>query len=66
MIRVSVLYPLDDKSRFDITYYISRHMPPVKKLLKPSRIEVETGIPDKDGILSLFFPSFCLRSTQWN
>ena len=33
MIKVSVLYPNDEGRKFDMNYYLERHMPLVRKLL---------------------------------
>jgi len=33
MIKVSVFYPNDKGSRFDMTYYCDRHIPMVRRLL---------------------------------
>jgi uncharacterized protein (TIGR02118 family) len=46
MIKVSVLYPNREGSRFDISYYCNKHMPMVKRLLGPvlKSVAVEQGI----------------------
>lgn len=50
MIKVSVLYPNGTGIKFDIDYYVSRHMPLVQKLVGPSLkgMAVEHG---KSGIM---------------
>ena len=46
MIKVSVLYPKQEGSRFDMDYYCATHMPLAQKLLAPAikGIAVEQGI----------------------
>ncbi|HEY1361649.1 MAG TPA: EthD family reductase [Xanthobacteraceae bacterium] len=46
MIKVSVLYPNRAGCKFDMGYYVSRHMPMVQQKLGPAckRIAVEAGI----------------------
>ena len=46
MIRVSVMYPNAQGSRFDWTYYLENHMVAVRKLLDTcnARAEVDRGI----------------------
>lgn len=46
MIKVSVLYPNQPGSRFDMDYYCSTHMPLAQRLLAPAikSIAVEQGI----------------------
>ena len=36
MIKVSVLYPKEVGSRFDMDYYCATHMPMVQRLLAPA------------------------------
>jgi uncharacterized protein (TIGR02118 family) len=67
MIRVSVLYPATEGSRFDMDYYLSRHMPMVQQKLGSAckRMEVDEGIsggtpgsrPAYAAIGHLFFES---------
>jgi uncharacterized protein (TIGR02118 family) len=46
MIRVSVLYPNSQGSRFDLQYYMGRHMPMVQRKLGGAlkRMEIDQGI----------------------
>jgi len=46
MIRVSILYPNTEGSRFDLDYYLNTHMPMTEKLLAPNlkSMAVEHGI----------------------
>ncbi|HTT33525.1 MAG TPA: EthD family reductase [Methylomirabilota bacterium] len=46
MIKVSVLYPNGEGSRFDMSYYCSKHIPMVKRLLGAALkgVEVEQGV----------------------
>jgi len=46
MIKVSVLYPYRDGSKFDMEYYCKRHMPMVQQKLGAAckRVAVEQGI----------------------
>jgi uncharacterized protein (TIGR02118 family) len=46
MIKVSVMYPNNTGSRFDMGYYCSKHIPMVQRLLGPAlkRAAVEQGI----------------------
>lgn len=46
MIKVSVLYPGKPGSRFDVDYYLSKHMPMAARLLRPAvkSVTVELGL----------------------
>ncbi len=46
MITVTVLYPNKDGAKFDMSYYLGKHIPMVKKLLGPALkgVVVEQGI----------------------
>ncbi len=46
MIKVSVMYPNNEGSRFDMTYYCETHMPMVRQKLGPALkgVSVERGI----------------------
>lgn len=48
MIRVAVMYPNEEGRRFDFEYYKEKHLPLVRQRLKPLRIEIDRGVPDKD------------------
>lgn len=52
MIKVTVLYPNGDGTRFDHDYYVQKHIPLVVELLGPGglrRGEVERGLAGGDG-----------------
>lgn len=57
MIRVSILYPKKDKSRFDFDYYVGTHMPLSIKLLGPTLrgVSVEQGLDVPAPGVSLAF-----------
>jgi uncharacterized protein (TIGR02118 family) len=44
MIRVLVLYPRKENSKFDFDYYKNNHMVLVKKKLEPIKIEIDYGL----------------------
>ena len=46
MIKVSVLYPNTTGCKFDMSYYVDKHMPMVRNKLRPAckRVAVEQGI----------------------
>lgn len=46
MITVNVLYPNQDGAKFDMNYYLGKHIPMVKKLLGPALkgVVVEQGV----------------------
>lgn len=46
MITVTVLYPNEEGAKFDMSYYLGKHIPMVKKLLGPALkgVVVEQGI----------------------
>lgn len=46
MVKVSVMYPKQQGTEFDMTYYLNRHIPMVRQLLGPSLkgVSVEQGI----------------------
>lgn len=46
MIRVSVLYPNGEGKKFDMAYYLSKHMPMVKRELGAAckRLDVDQGM----------------------
>jgi len=52
MIRVSVMYPRAEGKRFDMDYYMNRHMPLVREQLGPHGLvaaEVDRGVAGMDG-----------------
>ena len=50
MIKVSVLYPNGEATKFDMTYYINHHMPMVQRLLGATLkgVSVEQGISGEE------------------
>jgi len=50
MIKVSVLYPSREGARFDVAYYLSRHIPMVRQLLGLALkgVSVEQGISGEE------------------
>jgi uncharacterized protein (TIGR02118 family) len=50
MIKVSVLYPNEAGTKFDITYYLSHHIPMVRRLLGSALkgVSVEHGISGEE------------------
>lgn len=50
MIKVSVLYPNNEGSNFDMDYYCNNHIPMVQKKLGPAckRVAVEEGLSGGD------------------
>jgi uncharacterized protein (TIGR02118 family) len=46
MVKVSVFYPNQEGSRFDMSYYCTKHIPMVRQLLGPAlkNVAVEEGI----------------------
>ena len=46
MIKVSVFYPNNPGAKFDMTYYLQKHIPMVQKLLEPALkgVTVEQGL----------------------
>ncbi len=47
MVKVSVMYPNHEGTKFDMTYYINRHIPMVRQLLGSALrgVSVEHDIP---------------------
>jgi uncharacterized protein (TIGR02118 family) len=46
MIKATAFYPHEENKRFDVNYYLGKHIPMVKKLLGDicKKVEVEKGI----------------------
>jgi uncharacterized protein (TIGR02118 family) len=47
MVTVSIFYPNTPESRFDLSYYVTQHIPKMEQMLKPmgmQRVIVEQGI----------------------
>ena len=67
MIKVSVLYPNNEGSKFDIEYYCNSHMPMVAKKLGSAlkRMDIDQGVgggtpgskPPYSGMCHLYFDS---------
>ena len=59
MVRISILYPNDKGSRFDVSYYVETHMPMSIKLLSAhpgfKGVSVERGI---GGVVSGSDPTY--------
>jgi uncharacterized protein (TIGR02118 family) len=45
MFKLTVLYPKSDGSTFDMEYYRTKHAAIVMRTLKPSRFEIDEGLP---------------------
>jgi len=75
MIKVSVFYPNDKGSRFDMTYYCDRHIPMVRRLLGAAlkAVAVEQGMsgaepgsaPSYLALGHLTFESLTAFQTAW-
>jgi len=75
MIKVSILYPNKPGSRFDMTYYVSHHMPLAMRLLSPAlrKTEVDAGLqgagpgepPAFHGGCQLYFDSVDAFLAVW-
>jgi uncharacterized protein (TIGR02118 family) len=50
MIKVSVLYPTREGTKFDMAYYLNRHVPMVRQLLGPALkgVSVEQGVSGEE------------------
>jgi uncharacterized protein (TIGR02118 family) len=51
MIKVTVMYPNEEGKKFDMDYYVNKHIPMVADLLTPGgmiRVELEKGISGTD------------------
>ena len=51
MIRVSVFYPNVEGGKFDLDYYINKHIPMASEALRPyglGTVEVDKGVSDTD------------------
>ena len=50
MVKVSVMYPNHEGTKFDMTYYINRHIPMVRQLLGSALrgVSVEQGISGEE------------------
>ena len=50
MVKVSVMYPNHEGTKFDMTYYINRHIPMVRQLLGSAlrEVSVEQGISGEE------------------
>lgn len=52
MILITVTYPVDPKMKFDLDYYMSKHIPLVKERWTPhglSQLQVVKGVGKPDG-----------------
>ena len=45
MHKVSVLYPAGDGATFDMEYYRTKHAEIVMRALKPTRFDIDEGLP---------------------
>jgi uncharacterized protein (TIGR02118 family) len=67
MIKVSVLYPYEEGKKFDMNYYLNKHIPMVQEKLGAScnRVEVDQGVsgaapgsrPTYSAMCHLYFDS---------
>jgi len=60
MYYVTVMYPNRDGVKFDIDYYMNKHIPMVSRLLNAT-IEVCKGIPSSTGIASPYLYTARIR-----
>ena len=62
MIRVVILYPKTAESRFDMAYFLSRHIPLIREVFKDlslTHIEVDQGIANVFPDQPVPFESIC-------
>lgn len=58
MVRIAATYPRQEGKRFDLDYYIHKHLPMVWQKFSPfglKKIEVDRGVERPGGGLSPFF-----------
>jgi uncharacterized protein (TIGR02118 family) len=50
MVKISVLYPNGEETKFDMAYYLNHHIPMVQRLLGPSlkEVSVEQGVSGEE------------------
>lgn len=51
MIRITVLYPNEERKKFDWDYYLNKHMPMAQKMLEPLglvKLEVDKGVGTRE------------------
>lgn len=48
MVRASFSYLSAPSSHFDFTYYVDRHLPLARRLLNPTKIEVDRGVSGEE------------------
>ncbi len=64
MIRVLVLYPRKDNSKFDFNYYKNNHMTLVKKKLEPIKIEIDQGLDSNNKPSPFYVVSHMLFNSR--
>jgi uncharacterized protein (TIGR02118 family) len=63
MVRVAFAYLFAPSVKFDFSYYVDRHLPLARSLLKPVRVEVDRGLSGEErgsvpryvGVAYLYF-----------
>lgn len=58
MIRIAAAYPREAGKKFDLDYYVNKHLPTVRQKFGPHglrKVEVDKGVEGPGGGLSPFF-----------
>jgi uncharacterized protein (TIGR02118 family) len=66
MIKVTVLYPNTPETRFDVEYYLQKHMPRSIELLSPARksVSVEIGVAGNLPDERASFVAICASTSE--